>query len=358
MLRVGCWLNARVAAVLAAGLGAPVLGQIDPNSGIDFVRIGAVGNAPWAGDGTAGDRAVGRGGVNYEYNIGKFEVTTAQWTEFFNAAFDRPANDRLPNLIPPNAWGAVPTTPTVAGGQRWSVPAGHEMYPVGDISWRMAAMYCNWLCNGKSTDRAAFMNGAYDASTFGYFGNIFTDQVAHNPGAQYWIPTWDEWLKAAHYDPNKNGAGQDGWWKYSITRDTAPISDPPGSLAPGSAGECNAGGWHTIYNGVVSPFAVPLGAYSNITSPWGLFDTAGGTAEWTESVLLVAGTKNRYYDGSWWSDGPTEVDQIQTVDAQFPNYSTFDLGFRIASSVPAPAPAALLLCGLFSLFSARPSRIR
>ena len=50
---------------LAALVCSPALGDIDPLSGIDFVRVGAVGNAPWAGDGTPGDRAIGRGGVGY-----------------------------------------------------------------------------------------------------------------------------------------------------------------------------------------------------------------------------------------------------------------------------------------------------
>jgi hypothetical protein len=40
----------------------------------------------------------------------------------------------------------------------------------------MAAMYCNWLHNNQSTDRQAFLNGAYDVSTFGYSGTVFTDQ--------------------------------------------------------------------------------------------------------------------------------------------------------------------------------------
>jgi len=184
--------------------------QVDPNSGIDFVHIGAVGNAPWTGNGTAGDQAIGRGGVNYPYNIGRFEVTTAQWVDFFNAAYDRPPSDALPNLLPPTYWGAVGTTPHTPGGQRWAVPPGHEMYPVGNISWRMAAMYCNWLCNNKSTDRSAFLNGAYDVSTFGYSGNSITDQPTHTPGARYWIPTLDEWIKAAHYDPQplRPGSGR------------------------------------------------------------------------------------------------------------------------------------------------------
>ncbi|MBY0313812.1 MAG: hypothetical protein K2W85_17240, partial [Phycisphaerales bacterium] len=53
---VGC-------AVLAAQVARA---DIDPHSGIDFVRITALGNAPWPGTTppTPGDRAVGRGSVN------------------------------------------------------------------------------------------------------------------------------------------------------------------------------------------------------------------------------------------------------------------------------------------------------
>ncbi len=317
--------------------------DIDPNSGIDFVRIRAVGNAPWPGDGTLGDRAIGRGGVNYEYSIGKFEVTTAQWVEFFNAAMDRPSNDRLPHVFPPSRWGAQPTVP-ISGGQRWTVPAGNEMLPTGNISWRMAAMYCNWLHNDKQLNREAFLDGAYDVSTFGFTGAVMTDQRSHHPSAKYWIPTWDEWLKAAHYDPHKNGPDQGGWWKYSITSDTVPISGPPQSLAPDSLGQVNAGGWISQYPNL-SSYAIPLGAYAGVTSPWGLFDTGGATTEWTESIIQSpGGPPFRILDGSNWFDGNPIADAIWTENANdFPNVSTFDFGFRIASSIPPPTSIVLLV---------------
>ncbi|MCC6321257.1 MAG: SUMF1/EgtB/PvdO family nonheme iron enzyme, partial [Phycisphaerales bacterium] len=202
---------------MAVGVGAAAwwasagLADIDPATGIDFVRIGAVGNAPYH-DPTPNSFVNGRGGVSYEYSIGRFEVTTEQWVRFFNAAFDRPVNDRIPHLVVPDHWGAAATAPTTPGGRRWTVPAGNAMLPVSDISWRMAAIYCNWLHNGQSTDRAAFMSGAYDVTTFGFESGVpnlrFTDQREHSPGARYWIPTWDEWLKSAHYDPDK--VNQDG----------------------------------------------------------------------------------------------------------------------------------------------------
>lgn len=307
--------------------------------GIDWVTIGAVGNAPWQGNGTPGDRAVGRGGVNYEYKIGRFEVTTSQWVEFFNAAYDRPAGDRLPFLQPPDHWGATSTAPNTPGGLRWTVPAGREMWGVGDISWRMGAMYANWLHNGKSTDRAAFLDGAYDVSTFQTPG----EWVGHKPDARYWILTWDEWLKASHFDPNfTNPDGSRGkWWQYSTTSDVAPIPGQPG------VGEVNRGA--TVRN----PFSIPLGSYTNVTSPWGLFDTAGFTSEWTDEVLRLSdGTPFRVSEGSWWLDGPSSADRLNEIGmGQFPNYALYDVGLRIASSVPSPNDllpllgAAILLGG-------------
>lgn len=343
-------LGLAAVALGLAGFGTGWVGPsvaqaaIDPNSGVDFVTIGAVGNAPYR---TANPNysVNNRGGVGYVYNIGKFEVTTAQWVEFFNAAYDRPANDRLLHLYIPNYWGAASTAPNTPGGLRWTVPAGNEMRPVGGISWRIAAMYCNWLCNGKSTDRAAFMNGAYDVSTFGFTpGGTWTDQAAHNPGARYWIPTLDEWLKAAHYDPNKpNPDGTTGgWWQYGNSSD-APFTYGLPPLMGGN-GTANSGYWNP------SPFSVPLGSYTGVQSPWGLYDVAGGTAEWTESIrTLLSGTKIRYVDGSFWSEDATSADindQLLSVADDFPHIPTYEYGLRIASSIPSPGSLTLVVGAL------------
>lgn len=336
--------------MLAAPSGAAA--AIDPLSGIDFVTIGATyggaGNAAYQ-SGIPNQRVNGRGSVACEYKIGRMEVTTAQWVEFFNAAFDRPQADWIPWVAPPGFWGAQGTTPNTTGGLRWMVPAGNENRPVGDISWRMAAIYCNWLHNGKSTDRSAFLNGAYDVSTFGFDGNRFTDQDAHHPDAKYWVPTWDEWLKAAHFDPDKQNqdGSTGGWWQYSNTSDTAPVYGPPGT------GQANAG--FTSPN----PFVIPLGAYPDVQSPWGLLDVAGGTSEWTESIIdQSAGGRFRIFDGSRWNQDAFQaglVDGIRTQGADFPHIALFPTGFRIASAVPSPDVSALG-AGLFFICAQRRRR--
>jgi len=329
---------------LAATAGI-ALAQPDP-SGIEFVTVGAPGNAAWTGNGMDGDMAIGRGSVGYEFKIGKFEVTTAQWVEFFNAAYDRP-DASLPHLLPPNFWGAAGATPNNPGARRWSVPAGNEMRPVGNISWRMAAMYCNWLHNDKSTDRVAFLNGAYHVGTFGWAGIGFTDQLTHNPGAKYWIPTWDEWLKSAHYDQNKQNpdGSAGGWWTRPNGTDTPLAYGPPGvnvrtTFPPGPdpngpLAQANAV-WQNQFPGV-GPFAIPLGSYPTVQSPWGLLDVAGGTREWTEYVFLTNDIwpTFRGFDGSAWS-ASASLDPIYTgIGGDFPNTATFDYGFRIAAAVPS-----------------------
>ncbi len=179
------------------GRSRPCRWGVDPLSGIDFVRITYPGYAPWRGTTppTQGDDAIGRGGVDYEYFIGRYEVTTSQWVQFFNAAYDRPAGQpNLPWLTPPTFWGAQGTKPinkSNPNARRWQVPAGNEVLPVGNISWRMAAMYCNFLQSGGAgaagpggvVPRENFLSGAYDVSTFGPNGmGGFGDQPTRSPG--------------------------------------------------------------------------------------------------------------------------------------------------------------------------------
>jgi formylglycine-generating enzyme required for sulfatase activity len=335
------------------GLTSPARADIDPNSGIDFVRVGAVGNAAWTGGGIYVNN---RGRVDYEYSIGKFEVTTTQWAEFMNAAFDRPSTDRIPFVWTPQIWSVQPTTPTAPGGQRWNVPAGREMLPVGGVDWRTSAIYANWLHNDKATNREAFLSGAYEVSTFGYVGSGsgFTDQLTRSPGARYWIPSLDEWMKAAHYDPNKPNADGSvgGWWMYANGSDTRFVYGPPGVRCtttgprgpdPNGPFATSNAGWEDFDFPGYSPFNIPLGAYG-VTSPWGLLDVSGGTAEWTEGAIQLTGEqypRQRLIEGSG-RDGPAAGDMLwSAAGSSAPSIPFPDVGLRIASSVPSPGFGSL-----------------
>lgn len=105
---------------------------------------------------------------------------------------------------------------------------GLEHLPI-EPSWEMAARYSNWLHNGKVNAAWAFENGAYDTSTFVVNPDGSTQhQLQHNPDARFWIPTYDELMKATYYDPNRYGPGQEGYWTYPNKRTVQNIPGPPG----------------------------------------------------------------------------------------------------------------------------------
>jgi hypothetical protein len=352
-----------IATAIACTIATGAHAQPD-TSGIDFVTIDHPGNAAWQGDGTVGDRAVGRGAVDYNFRIGRFEVTTAQFVDFYNAALDRPANDRLPFVTPPGAWGAIATTPNNPGGQRWTVPAGGAMIPVGGLDWRTCAMFCNWEHHDRAGGRSSFLSGAYDVSTFGYGPNGFTDQLVRSPGARFWVPTWDEFLKASHYDPNRFGPGQGGWWVYSNGTNDPLTYGPPGvhvrtdRYGPdpnGPLAMANAG-WDSVDFPGYDPYAIPLGAYTATQTPWGLFDTAGGSSEWSETALLTNDIypTHRAIFGSALAHGFPTNDRISFLGGEAPSIGLLNFGFRIASDVPSPSSCTgLIILGMSSVLRRR-----
>jgi formylglycine-generating enzyme required for sulfatase activity len=319
--------------------------------------VGAPGNVGYDRDDPTG-RVTGRGSVGYEYSIGKFEVTTGQWLEFINAAMARP--DPVPFVgIEPLYWGARPDPNYSGPGHRFvlqNVPNA-AMLPASGISWRTSAVFCNWLTNNKATTQSAFRSGAYDVSTFGFLPDPparFTDQAAHSPGATYWIPTLDEWLKASFYDPNKNGPGSGGWWLRPNGQDAPLVYGPPPTFGGSPLNQANAG--FTLPN--LAERLIPLGAFPGVVSPWGLLDVAGGTREYTESIYTVNGSTLRFTHGSTRGlggagGGDTPGGSLGSI---YPNDVSFSYGLRIASSVPSCGPVLVLLGFGTTVFVRRPRR--
>jgi hypothetical protein len=317
-----------------------------PSYDFDFVTIGAVGNAPWLGNDPLG-LAHGRGRVDYEYRIGRLEVTTSQWMEFANTYSILGGSWTF--FAKPTRWGAE-VDPTYSGpGQRYRLRdvSDAARIPVNGITWRTAAQFANWLHNDKAPSIAALQDGAYDISTFSTNPNqTFNDQLTHHPGAKYWIPTLDEWIKAAHYDPNRYGAGQGGYWEYKNSSDSLATPGLPG------VGETSAG--LLLPNGDEQD--IPLGAYFDHVSPWGLWDTSGGMAELLEEAIWPGAFTQRLLAGSYAGDEFWHLrDQLAGLSSRSPNAAAHGDGLRIASSVPTPGVGSVLIC-LFLAHYRRPIR--
>lgn len=341
------------AAAVALAMATPGSARGQQSYGIDFVTVGAVNNPAFniVNPDDPGSLAVGRGSVGYEYRIGRTEITTIQWMEFVNTFNGTTAANAPPyfHWAGPFHWGAVPD-PTYSGpGFRYVLPASNPsagMQPVFGISWRESALYCNWLQGGKQADPASLRTGAYDTTTWGTGpGGSFTDAPTHLPGARFWVPTLDEQIKAACYDPNRFGPGQGGWWLGMNKRNAAGVPGLPG------IGQTSAG--CSDPTGQERELDIPLGAYTDQTSPWGLYDTSGGAMEWNEALAPAPPSLPRGRGIFGRPAGPAytaNYDSIYGISAPFPGDSGVYYGLRIASAAPSPTGVSVfavlgLTCG-------------
>lgn len=308
-----------------------------PDYGYQFVTIGAVGNRATIPTEVPMGSSLQIGAVGYEYRISTTEVSGRDWFEFVQAyapyvgtAFANPAFTSGAVIFRGFGVGGVPT---------------YTMDPIYndralDFGWRYAARYANWLHNDKSITPAAFENGAYDTSTFtSNPDGTVNDQLAHNPSARFWIPTQNEWVKATYYDPNRYGVGQEGYWQHPGGQDTplqGGLPGQPGAQTPAP---------------VQGPALYPdVGSYPDVNSPWGLLDTSGGAAEWTETGFNVFGGRRLRY-GSYTGVGENYMylDRIDRLTYEF-SASGAPAGLRLASAVPSPSGALAFVIGTMVMY--------
>ena len=328
---VGVFACAAVAAG-AAPLPPPPPGvQTIDRYGIEFSVVGMPGNAPYDG-GSTGVNA-GAGSVNHEFAIARTQVTNAQWVEFANAY--RPYIKGDPDFRG-IAEGILVRYD--AGEDRYFALPGTEQV-AATMSWRMAARYVNWLHNDKRTDAAAFASGAYDTTTFTPdAGSPFNDQLERSPGARFFLPTRDEWVKAAFFDPNRDGMGAAGYWTYPNRTD-----QPLRYGFPAEGGESIVGAEG------IPPFSwyLPVASYLSTQSPWGLFDLSGSSADWNEDATIDR--SSRFWSGTGRRDIVPDLSDSLLLGfpyASWPYDSLPQAGLRLAFLVPAPtSPFVLVLIG-------------
>ena len=277
------------------------------------------------------------GAVDYVFNLGTFEVTAGQYTEFLNAVDPLGSNPYgiYNGFMDSNLFGCQITwnagiTSYDFSGRPSGTEADWADRPVNYVSWGDAARFSNWMHNGQpigqvtedptqdadlTEDGSYYLNGA----TTG--GELMA--IVRDPDATWVIPSEDEWYKAAYYV----GAGM--YFDFATGSDVDPsnlLIDPD----PGNNATFFQGGQFTIG----SPFyRTAVGAHENSGSPYATFDQGGNAWEWTEAVIYGSSRGIRggsfHYFHSLHAAYRFDVDPSNDIDF---------VGFRVAQVTPPPIP--------------------
>jgi len=309
------------AAVTLLGLGgvaqADVFNLGPGLTNLETVTVGDPGNAADTRYATPGF-----GSVAYTYNIGRFEVTQAQYADFLNKVakadpyglYNVYMGGRQSNIVRTGG----------AGSYSYTVASNWANKPVDIVSYWNACRFVNWLHNGQPTgqqDATTTEDGAYAIN--GYNGNDGRE-ITRKPGAGWFIPTEDEWYKAAYY---KGGGKDAGYWDYPTQSDSVPsalVVDPD----PGNNANCGFGNDY---------YPTDVGEFENSGSPYGTFDQGGNVWEMTETIREV-GVDWASFARRGGSSGLPEYTLHASSGNSFTNPGDPHacVGFRVAAAVAEP----------------------
>jgi formylglycine-generating enzyme required for sulfatase activity len=196
------------------------------------------------------------------------------------------------------------------------------------VSWNEAARFVNWL----NTSTGGF--AAYKFTTGGVNDNIAVwtvadvdDYDATNPyrskRATYVLPSYNEWYKAAYYNPSNST-----YYNFTNGSDTAPTAVASG-MGAGTA----------VYYGQSGPADVDQ---AGGLSPYGVMGLGGNASEWEESSFDLANrgaSSSRGRRGGSWGDASNILSSRARYFLDPRNEVYYYMGFRVASlSSFAPPP--------------------
>jgi formylglycine-generating enzyme required for sulfatase activity len=259
---------------------------------MDWVTIGNANNAA---------DTTGYGIVDHAYRISKYEVTNAQYGEFLNAKGQSNANGIYNSSM--STYGIITQT-GISGSFSYTVTTALAKRPVVYVSWFDAARFANWMMNGQGN--ASMETGAYTLN------NATSGIITANIGAQVYIPSENEWYKAAYYNAANASYSLYPNGQNTITTADANYADSVGSTTN-------------------------VGNYSGDPSSYGTYDQGGNVMEWNDAVLygVSRGQRGGAYNFS--------VDALRSSDRQDggPTIEFEYIGFRVASVVPEPTSILL-----------------
>ena len=308
---------------------------------METVQVGNPGNA-------ADD--TGFGAVPNSFAIGTFEVTNAQYAEFLNAVDPNGTN---PNGIHHTgmhneARGGILFRSFDPTGAKYFAKTSMANKPVNFVNWFDAARFVNWLHNGQPI--ASSTNDSYNARETGAYtlNNALAGTILKNPGAKWWIPSENEWYKAAYY---KGGNTNAGYWDYPSQSQSY---NPPSSITADSSGNGpgNTGNranfnktatWNPSTEINVSAIASPTSVGTNGgPSAYGAYDMGGNAMEINDGVFFNArGRRGGGYDSTveflsaaQRGTSPFSNDTTYSTDgAVIYTLATMQQGFRVATGI-------------------------
>lgn len=277
--------------------------------------------------------ANGYGQVPNSFRIGKTEITDAQYVEFLNA---------VATSDPYRLYNALMDTTTEGGIIRSGLPgnftyavkgpalnggyAYHEK-PVGFVNWYSAIRFANWLHNGQRGP------GTTEYGAYTLLGDTpipsNASDITRNVGARWYLPSEDEWYKAAYYNSD---AGV--YYDYPTGTNAMPNNNSPSADTGNSA---------NFLVGSIYPLT-DAGAYTNSDSAFGTFDQGGNVWEWNETVIVDS---SRGLRGGGYCCGFVSDLHAAIRSAADPWNEQGWIGFRVATTIPEPN--ALLLGALASV---------
>ncbi len=282
---------------------------------IEFVTIGNPGNAD---DFTGDPNQAGK--VDVTYRIGKFEIS----------------EDMIDKA---NTLGGLGITHDNRGANK----------PATVVSWVEATRFVNWL-NLSSGSPLAY-KFAVQPGEVGYTANADIElwdpnDSGYNPNnlfrnslATYFLPSMDEWYKAAYYDPIN-----DVYYDYPTGSDSVPdgidfVGDPNFDAVFADGGS----------NGQPNDIT-DVG----VLSPYGTAGQGGNVFEWEETDFDLVNdsiSSARGVRGGRWNFNSNGL--LSSVRFNiFPTGGSSSIGFRVAS-IPEPTTCTLALAALCLAMSRR-----
>ena len=268
------------------------------------------------------------GSVTYEYKVGTYEITNAQYADFLNAVAVRDPNGLYSSLMQINRFGE-------ADNYFYIVKSGFENHPIVGVLYINALRFINWIHNKKPSgfqSRLTTEDGAYSIlDDNDVLKSVAT--VTRNSWAECWLPNENEWYKAAYFRSGSSSATL--YFDYAINgASSAPsgtrydVVGNNSSITPNTDNTVNINNISTTWTGKIGRVG-----FNGGRSYFEAYDMTGNVAEWvypdSNDITIDQTTRG----GSWKSSSVDSVKRqsYSSLPSLLKETETDDIGFRIAS---------------------------